>query len=889
MNCVLVGSLALLLVQRFFRRPELPAGWINEAGGVLGFVALASVTGLSLLVWRTRLLRYRVCFVCVFGLVLAAFLASVVDKSSFRQPWFAMRTILIGATAVVAGSFAWLAAGRWRKRFAGSFGTPCKMHVPLLLSGGLALAFGVRGAWSDPFGFWLYFGCLSLLLVVTVAYGMLFRSAWASVVATTLVLIASVVLVVRNPASWFGDFGDQINLPVAGLASLAITWIAGFLFERAQLKRLDEERRLVAGRTVATSCSPARTLGRRGFMAMPNIAGLVAANWIFIASLLESFASPRGHVLLSPTGIVATVLTAGLLTMQLWNVRGRFLVLGRYLCCLGLAFLCATLATKATPDRLIATTFASACSVMAWGIAWTKRDAFERLAGSLRVPRLAAGRRAFWKQVPMYDLLVIVIVMVLVAAAMFGVEKRPLRYLTGVTPLFLGMGLAPLAVDRPRRGLQWLSIGLATIAWVFVAWADLTPSRSTQLSILARTLIALGTAVFAYGWLVPKRIGPNSKWLASLREAALGTCICALPCFAILIVFESLGFQPEVGSGLPLSTAAAVAVVVISMILGLLAIAVLPQHDPLSLSIEYRRGYVYAAQVVGAMLIGHLYLSMPFLFQLGIKQYWPYIAMLLSFGGVGLARLLRKRDLEVLGQPIFHSAAVLPVVASCAFWAIDSRADAAMVMLLAGAIYLTISLTQASLLSGAATVVFGNLALWLFYGKFPGLDFFQHPQLWLIPPAISVLVASRIHRDRLTPAQHATLRYLCVAVIYVSSTSEIILTGLGDKLWPPMVLALLSVGGIFAGIMLQVRAYLYLGSLFLLMSVVSMVSHAHQRLEHVWPWWAFGIGLGTAILVMFGLFEKRGNELRSISGRLASGNTSKSEMQVVCGYSYREA
>ena len=92
--------------------------------------------------------------------------------------------------------------------------------------------------------------------------------------------------------------------------------------------------------------------------------------------------------------------------------------------------------------------------------------------------------------------------------------------------------------------------------------------------------------------------------------------------------------------------------------------------------------------------------------------------------------------------------------------------------------------------------------------------------------------------------------------------------GLGSSLWPPMILASLSVAGIFAGMLLRIRAFLYLGSLFLLMALVSMVSHAHQRFDHVWPWWAFGIGLGIAILVMFGLFEKRKREMRQLAEHL---------------------
>ena len=90
------------------------------------------------------------------------------------------------------------------------------------------------------------------------------------------------------------------------------------------------------------------------------------------------------------------------------------------------------------------------------------------------------------------------------------------------------------------------------------------------------------------------------------------------------------------------------------------------------------------------------------------------------------------------------------------------------------------------------------------------------------------------------------------------------LTGVGENLWLPMVLAALSVCGVFAGIALKVRAFLYLGSSFLLLSIISMVWHAARNIGHIWPWWAFGIALGLAILVLFGLFEKKRGEMEQI-------------------------
>ena len=242
--------------------------------------------------------------------------------------------------------------------------------------------------------------------------------------------------------------------------------------------------------------------------------------------------------------------------------------------------------------------------------------------------------------------------------------------------------------------------------------------------------------------------------------------------------------------------------------------------------------------------------------------------MAIAFGGVGVANVLAKRDLKVLSQPLFNVAAIMPVLVSIAIWTIDSQADASMVLFVAGLAYLMISLSSGSMLAGVAAIVLGNLALWVLYNRYPSFSFANHPQLWLIPPAISVLVAAQLSRDRLNAGQLATVRYLCVAVIYVSSTSEIFISGIGDNLWPPVVLAVLAVIGIFAGMAFQVRAYLYLGSLFLLMAMITMVSHAHQTLGHVWPWWAFGIGAGMSILIMFGVFEKHRNKMKSISDRL---------------------
>jgi hypothetical protein len=124
----------------------------------------------------------------------------------------------------------------------------------------------------------------------------------------------------------------------------------------------------------------------------------------------------------------------------------------------------------------------------------------------------------------------------------------------------------------------------------------------------------------------------------------------------------------------------------------------------------------------------------------------------------------------------------------------------------------------------------------------------------------------QLNRRRLTDEQVTGLRYLCITIIYVSSTGDMFITGVAESLLMPMILAGLSVAGAFTGIALRIRAFLYMGLSFLLLSIVSMVWHAARNINHVWPWWAFGIGLGLAILTVLGVFEKKRTEVQGWLG-----------------------
>jgi hypothetical protein len=157
-------------------------------------------------------------------------------------------------------------------------------------------------------------------------------------------------------------------------------------------------------------------------------------------------------------------------------------------------------------------------------------------------------------------------------------------------------------------------------------------------------------------------------------------------------------------------------------------------------------------------------------------------------------------------------------------------------------------------------VLAANVSLWCLLHHH-GWAFLAHPQVWLIPLALIVLASEHLNRQRLGPVQGTALRQGGLWLLYLSSTADMFITGLGNSVVLPLVLTLLSVLGVLAGILLRVRAFLLLGFVFLGVVIVSMIWHAAVDLQQTWVWWASGIVLGLAILGMFALFEKRRNDM----------------------------
>ena len=76
-------------------------------------------------------------------------------------------------------------------------------------------------------------------------------------------------------------------------------------------------------------------------------------------------------------------------------------------------------------------------------------------------------------------------------------------------------------------------------------------------------------------------------------------------------------------------------------------------------------------------------------------------------------------------------------------------------------------------------------------------------------------------------------------------------------------LAAASVVGVFVGMLLRVRAFLFLGSAFLLLGIFTVIRHAAHAADDKGRivWLVAGIVLGAAIFTLFAVFEKRRNDV----------------------------
>src|SRR6185437_11027448 len=457
--------------------------------------------------------------------------------------------------------------------------------------------------------------------------------------------------------------------------------------------------------------------------------------------------------------------------------------------------------------------------------------------------------------------------------------------LAGPVAVLLLIPATVLLIERdakPQAVLQWLrpaALVFAALAAAEMGYALPDPAgAATWLHRNVLLMVALAAMTALFGVALPRWLAHDPEWVRWGRR--FGPMLGVLASLTLLVLLvQEFRLYDAATRRTPMAWPAVLivlAALVTLMVSGIL-FAVVPGRDPFGLSERGRTLYVYTVELLLVLLFIHLRLTVPQLFHGWLSRYWTFVVMLIAFLGVGLSEFFERRKLRVLADPLQRTGVFLPLLPLLAFWVRPSTPGLppllgelhrplhtfnsyAFLWLLVCGLYSVVSLIRRSFRFALLAALAANCALWSLLTHH-GIAFLLHPQCWLIPLAAIVLAAEHVNRDRLSLELSAGLRYLGICMIYVSSTADLFIAGLGNSVVLPVVLAVLSLAGVLTGILLRVRAFLFLGISFLFLDVFTMIWYAAVDRYQTWVWWVSGIVLGAAILTLFAVFEKRRNDV----------------------------
>ncbi|MBI3837327.1 MAG: hypothetical protein HY288_05265 [Planctomycetia bacterium] len=774
--------------------------------------------------------------------ILAAVLASPWDRVG---NWVSYNTLFIGHSVVALG----LLAITWReKRKWLAARSQCIADEPgdraladpvrplwVVLQGLIIFALGVRELGDNKW--WPAGGFAFLGIFIAPALAWIFQRRRYLYVAAAMINFAGI-------AAW-GHWNpeDFVYLNVILLTLPVVPWL---LIELGSIRQ--------------------RTF-KSGFQATPfhRVAsrGALLALAIMVGLELLGDAQHRAFFAVSAAldwMALGTTAIAGLAC--LWDVKAKDSAAALY--ALGLVA-CGMLIDQfnLTPDWLLWTgNMVVAAYAVLTSYLWSRRRGLLTIADRLRIPRGADAQFAGLLWLVPCNLAVVSAIVVLTLTVELTNRDISLRVLAAQATLAQVVSLALLARGDRRGVLQTSALQLGAVGAVMFGWAWLKVDTTlTLLHALVVLAAALAAVAVLYGFGLAKLLSESSDWLAPARKST--PWLAALSAAAIVAILGVEVYQFSLSDEVQIAWPAVI--VVAATLAGLsaaaLTAAILPGRDPLGLSQRGRTLYVYAAEMILALLFVHIRLTLPWLFSGLFQQYWPLIVMAIAFSGVGFAEFCRRRKQHVLAEPLENTGALLPVLPVLGFWASDYEVHYSLLLLLVGLLYAGLSIARRSFGFGVLAALAANGGLWYFLNGQEGFGFLAHPQIWFIPPALCVLVSAYLNRDQMSESQMTGMRYFTSVAIYTSSTADIFLNGVAQAPWLPLVLAGISILGILAGIALRVRAFLFLGISFLVLALFTMVWHAAVDLDQTWIWWVSGIGLGILILALFGLFEKKRQEI----------------------------
>jgi hypothetical protein len=773
--------------------------------------------------------------------------------------WLAYHTLMV--TWTLAAWALGIAAG-WSTRAAPRFEERITLWMRILYS--LVVGLAIRAAWGDP-GL-PYFSSTAVLAVALLGAAVALRRK-----QVVDVVLAGILFDLAGVLAWI-KFGPHTSIGFlsVNILCIALASIGWTVVERVRLIRSSREDLILDF-----------TRFFRHGAALGCAVVMVAMSMVGFLSLADPNSAPLTGALTWCTWSAAALAAA----LCLWDAGARFPLPALY--SLGLTAIVILLQGGSGAAALLARV--SMLSLAAYVLAITVAAHVARVRPSwmlgMRLPWPFSSSEAWFLPA---QALVASIALALSLGVTLAQDTASERF-TGPAAIaiimFASAVLAELATESQRRPLRVATFLLGVLLLIESGWALFDPSvQAIGLHRSAAVLIGLAISTIAYAFAFPQLLRRN-PWTSESRRIAPFLGLTAFVAVALVIVLEGLTYRKGPPASTPLDVAEIIIILpsLVGLILAGICFAVAPWSDPFSLSEQRRPLYVYASELLLVFLFLHLKLNDWFFHVSG--KHWTFIVMAIAFIGVGLSEFFQRRKLNALAGPLRRTGIFLPLLPLAAFWLnpptviydrlvkllpgampfldmLKKVSDSwqfdlyGVLWFLFGALYAILAVTQRKFRPALFAALAANVGLWMLCVH-NEVSFFIHPQVWLIPLTIIILLSEVVNRDHLSKELSAGLRYIGLSMLYISSTADLFIAGLGRSAVLPLVLASLSVLGVLAGMLFRVRSYLYLGVAFLVLVIVSMIWHAAVDLQQAWVWWASGIALGAAILGLFALFEKR--------------------------------
>jgi len=698
-----------------------------------------------------------------------------------------------------------------------------------------AVLVAVRAPFIDPAGAWWSIAALLTMSALAASLNWItFRRGYLYAAGVLFNVAVSIWLIKygRQP----GTLGGFVEANIIALSLAGILWLL-----------LELRSRRVAGKR----SSPA---------SFHNVAALasLAAMTIVAGGRLYNDLGEFYQTFLPWIDLITLASLAALMLACLWDRDAEYAVAAIYLIGL-LSAATAIHHVHLAPRNLVwSLTLAAAAQAIVAALLWRLRRPLIAAAGRLKIPDRLEANAGYLTWLLIFNAIVVSAVVILVfwIDAVFGNWSSRAIASAAVIAQTLTFGL--LAEGPRRRALQRTAVAMFLIGLVFLGWAFLTPDGSgTWLNRAVILMIVMFASVALFGAGVVKLGEREPDWTIAIRDCVPATAVAGIVALVFILSGE-IYYQIEFGAvQVNLWAVAAVGVTLATAAVVCIFFAVSPKHDPLALADRWRGSYVYAAEVLVVLLFMHIRLTMPWLFHGFFQRYWPLVILVIAYAGVAISEFFKRRQIQVLATPIERTGAFLPLLPVIGFWIAASQVEYSTLLFVVGGLYGLLAILRRSFFFGLAAALAGNGGLWYLLHETSDYHFYQHPQLWLIPAAISVLVAAHLNRRDFSESQMTGIRYMCLATIYVSSTADIFINGVATSPWLPLVLAALSLAGVFAGMIFRIRAFLLLGSLFLLLAIATMIKYASVNFGWTWLWYVAGIVTGAAIITTFAIFEKQ--------------------------------